>query len=227
VTPNPSPTPSPPPLRCWSEIGVWGNHSCAELRRWTHCHNCPVFSQAGRRLLEQAPPADYIREWTDLLAEERTEEAKERVSLMIFRLADEWLALGSHLFREIAENRVIHRIPHRSNNVLLGLVNIRGGLQLCLSFRELLGIAESGSADTQPEKGQRLAVVEKNGAGWVFPVDELLGIIRLPKDELQNVPVTVAKSSASFTRGIFTWTEKRVGYLDEELVFYHLKRTVL
>ncbi|MHB8520992.1 MAG: chemotaxis protein CheW [Limisphaerales bacterium] len=215
--------------RCWSEIGVWGDRTCPELRGWVHCHNCPVFSRAGRRLFERPPPEDYVQEWTRLLAAERPEEIKEQVSVMVFRLGDEWLALPTQLFREIAENRPIHRIPHRTNKVLLGLVNIRGGLQPCFSLRELLGVPESDEHAAEPwrKNGARLAVVEKAGAGWVFPVDEIAGIQRFPQQDLQNLPVTVAKASASFTKGIFTTQNRRIGQLDDELVFYHLKRTVL
>jgi chemotaxis-related protein WspD len=215
--------------RCWSEIGVWGNHTCPELRRWTHCHNCPVFSQAGRRLFERSPPEDYLQEWTRLLADERSEEIKEQVSVMVFRLGDEWLALATKLFREVAEPSVIHRIPHRSNKVLLGLVNIRGGLQLCISLRELLGIPEvtDNQCASKPGVRGRLAVVEKAGAGWVFPVEEIMGLQRFSAQDLQNLPVTVAKASASFSKGIFICQNRTIGFLDDELVFYHLKRSVL
>ena len=215
--------------RCWSQIGVWGDRTCPELREWIHCHNCPVFAKAGRRLLERPPPGEYVQEWTRLLAEERKQESQAQVSIMVFRLGEEWLALPARLFREISEVRPIHRIPHRPKNVLLGLVNIRGGLQLCCSLRELLGIAEgvpAATASGQPERA-RFAVVEKADASWVFPVNEVAGIHRFPSAEMQTPPVTVTKASASFTKGILILGDRRIGYLDDELVFYHLNRSVL
>lgn len=215
--------------RCWSEIGVWGNHSCPELQAWTHCHNCPVFSQAGRRLFERRPPEDYLEEWTQLVAGERSEEMKTQHSVMVFRLGEEWLALETRRFREVAEKRVIHRIPHRTNKVLLGLANIRGGLQLCVSLRELLGIAESGPGPGRvpPKDAEKMAVLENEGGCWVCLLDEILGIHRFLAEKLQPVPVTVAKAAASFTRGIFQLENKRIGYLDDELLLYHLKRSLL
>jgi chemotaxis-related protein WspD len=231
---NPSVPPFAAPARpgaghCWNEIGVWADHSCPELKSWVHCHNCPVFSREGRTLFDRSAPADYLAEWTRVLAQETVEAGRDLKPIMIFRLGDEWLALSMHFFREIEEKRAVHRIPHRSDHVLLGLVNIRGSLQLCVSVRELLGIAPAAAAPTAKngKSHERLAVVQTANASWVFPVDEVRGVHRFAPADLQNVPVTVAKGSTPFTRGIIAVEDLRVGWLDDELLFFHLRRTVL
>ena len=33
---------------CWNRIGFCGDRSCPELAHVVHCHNCQVFSNAGR-----------------------------------------------------------------------------------------------------------------------------------------------------------------------------------
>ena len=38
---------------CWNKIGVWGNQECPELERVIHCRNCPVYSSAAARLLDE------------------------------------------------------------------------------------------------------------------------------------------------------------------------------
>ena len=227
MTPDPKDTQSV--QHCWNEIGDWGRHSCPELEKWTHCRNCPVYCEAGQGLFQQPPPAEYLQEWTQFLASERAGQLKQETSAMIFRLAEEWLALETDLFREVAEKRTVHRIPHRTNKVLLGLVNLRGGLQLCISLRELLGIAdtEGRKSSLTREARERLVVVERQGVSWVFPVDEIYGIHRFSADESEPVPVTVAKAARSFTKGIITVQDRKVGCLDDELVFYHLQRSVL
>ena len=53
---------------CWNKIGVWGDRSCPELAKVTHCHNCPVFAAAGRQFLDAPSPPDYLDEWTVRLA---------------------------------------------------------------------------------------------------------------------------------------------------------------
>src|SRR4051812_32697640 len=70
---KPKPSPSPLPVLnaeapCWHRIGVWGDRSCPELAKVTHCHNCPVFAAAGRRFLDGPSPPDYLDEWTERLA---------------------------------------------------------------------------------------------------------------------------------------------------------------
>ena len=49
----------------------------------------------------------------------------------------------------------------------------------------------------------------------------------IKEKEIENVPVTVTKSSANYLKGIVHWKGKSVAYLDEELLFYSLKRSAL
>jgi len=58
---------------CWNRIGVEGegDHSCIQLKTVIHCRNCPIYSSAGRGLLEREAPPEYLDEWTDILAKIR------------------------------------------------------------------------------------------------------------------------------------------------------------
>jgi chemotaxis-related protein WspD len=210
---------------CWNRIGVHGDGSCPELRKVVHCHNCPVFAAAGRQLFERQPPADYVEEWTRRLARGEAEAAGETVPLLIFRLAEEWLGLDVRRAVEVAPARPVRRIPHRSDRLLAGLVNIRGELHLCASLYELLGV-EPPAAAAADRTRRRLLVVEHRQRRWVFAVDEVLGVSRLPLPELRPVAVTLARSLSHYTRGVFTLEGKDVGLLDEEQVFEALKRRV-
>ena len=125
---------------CWNKIGVTGDRSCPELLTHVHCRNCPVFATAGQRLFERDSPAGLIAEWTKQLAEPDIVTERGTVSVLIFRVGHEWLAIDTELLVEIAELRPIHTIPGRSNERLVGLVSIRGELELCLSLGGLLGI---------------------------------------------------------------------------------------
>lgn len=66
--------------RCWSDIGVWGDLTCPKLETEIHCHNCSVYSQGGRTLLERLEPEGYTAEWTALLALPRTLGADQQFS---------------------------------------------------------------------------------------------------------------------------------------------------
>jgi chemotaxis-related protein WspD len=214
---------------CWKRIGVWGRETppCPELDRVIHCHNCEVFTQAGRKLLERDLPKEYKDEWTQILVEKKEEELLDSLSVVIFRIQGEWLALPAGLFAEIIDPGLIHSIPHRKNLAVLGVINVHGEIQLCVSLQRLLGLdTETFNGKETQQRYERMMVLSKDGEKWVFPVDEIHGIHHLRPDRLQNVPVTVAKAKSTFTKGIFEWDEKHVAFLDHELLVYTLARSI-
>ena len=220
---------------CWNKIGVTGDRSCPELLKHVHCRNCPVFTSAGQRLFERDLPPGHLAEWTRRLAEPEIVAERGTVSVLIFRVGEEWLAIDIGLLIEIGELRPIHTIPNRSNEVLVGLVSIRGELELCLSLGGLLGIAmqyppniaKSATSDSRHDRvTARLMVVSRAGRRWVFPVDEVEGVSRFTPAELTNVPSTVSGAAASFAKGIFCRDERRIGFLDEVRLFETFERSL-
>ncbi len=292
---------------CWNQIGVTGDGSCPELARFVHCRNCPTYSSAGARLLNRRIPPEYRQEWTRhvsrakapvlpgrltrLDAQSRT---AGRLSVLIFRLGTEWLALPTQALQEVAafatnqskvsgliphagttqdqtldfrpqtldssstlaQRCVIHSLPHRRRSVVLGLVNVRGELVICVSLSRLLNEAHSTASDAiQCESASaRLLVAEWDGNRLVFPVDEVHGVHRVQPDDLKDPPATLtgdnwrtkidataATSHASqealrrgveparvisYVRSVFVWHEKTVGLLDAELLFATLNRNL-
>lgn len=233
---------------CWNVIGVAGDCTCPKLTTFSHCRNCPVYSATGRHLLERSIPENYRSERTQLLAESRTETenkpeifsehsylpynallATETLTVVIFRLQREWLALTYQVFKETTPPSVIHTIPYRSNQILRGLVSIRGELQLCISLTHLLNLE---TADTPPQAlspvvYSRMVVVEKAGSGvWVFAVDELYGVHRCHQDELRDTP-NGTQATHTYTKGLLKWRDRSVSYLNDELLFQTLSKKVM
>ena len=213
---------------CWKHIGVYGDRTCSRLPAAGHCQNCPRYSAMGAALLDREPPGGYAREWAALLAREKEIEARGTISVVILRLGEEWLALSTDIFREVIEVGRVHTIPHRANAALIGLVNVRGEIHLCVSLAALLGHEEPARAveDERRRAYPRMVVVARRGDRWVFPVDEVQGVHRFHPTEIRNVPVTVSNAAATFTRGVFDWEGKSVGHLDEELLFSAFARSV-
>src|ERR1700694_4465211 len=108
---------------CWNKIGVWGNGECPELEKHIHCRNCPVYSATATQMLNGTHPPDYIQEWTNLVARERDLREPIIHSVVIFCIGSEWLALPTKTFKEVAESKPIHSLPHRRNGLVLGIVN--------------------------------------------------------------------------------------------------------
>jgi chemotaxis-related protein WspD len=209
---------------CWNKIGVRGDHSCPELPRVVHCHNCAVFAGAGRRFLDAPSPEGYLEEWTKRLAAPIETASSDLVGVLIFRLAEEWLALSVQALVEVTTPRPVHRVPHRGG-VLAGLVNIRGELALCARLDLILGV-EAGDSVAVSRSGRslgRLLVVERDGERWVFAVDEVDQVRRFESREIVSVPATVGRATARLSRGVFHWQGRAIGLLDDERLFQTLR----
>ncbi len=212
---------------CWDKIGVNGNGSCLELEKYIHCRNCPVYASAGLQLLNRPLPAEYRREWAEHFALPKRASVAGKISMVVFRVGFEWLALPASAFHEIAEHRPIHSLPHRRQRIVLGLANIRGELLICVSLSRLLDLERSAARERRAlTLYDRLAVAKWDGNRFVFPVDEVYGVHRLHAEDLKEPPATVAKFSASLTRGIFEWQGKTAGLLDVETLFSTLNRNL-
>ncbi len=210
-----------PPSRCWQAIGVWGDRTCPELAAVTHCHNCPVFAAAGRRFLDAPSPPGYLDEWTARLAAPEEEAARDVLSVLAFRLADEWLALPVGVLVEVTRPRAAHRVPHRGG-LLAGVINIRGELHLCARLDLLLGVTPTEAPAANP----RLLVARAEKESWVFPVDEVDRVRRVPVAEVTATPPTLARAVARLTRGVLSRDGRSVGLLDEARVFQALRERV-
>jgi chemotaxis-related protein WspD len=217
------PVPVPLVAFCWNRIGVNGDRSCPELPKVTHCRNCPVFATGGNLLFDRPPPAGYADEWADRIARPDAPPAGRTVPVVLFRVAGEWLALDVAFAVEAAPVPVVRRVPHQRDRVLAGLVNIRGELLPAVSLRDLLGAGDGDPATADPAK-RRLLVAERDGVRWAFVADEVFDVRHLPEADLGAVPGTV-KAGATFTRGVFRWDDRAVGYLDPDRLFGALKRS--
>src|SRR5262249_11597316 len=111
---------------------------------------------------------------------------------------------------------------------VVGVVNIRGVIRLCVSLSELLGLEPTDDiGQTTNHNAQAcLVVIARESDHWVMLVDELYGIQRFPRSAVRDAPVTVAKAALRLTRGVIDWQDKGIGYLDDELLFLALRKEV-
>jgi chemotaxis-related protein WspD len=211
---------------CWKTIGIAGDRSCPKLKQYGHCRDCPIFSQQGRVLLNREAPEKYLDEWVSLLAQKREAVNRDVKSAQVFRLMSEWLALPAHCWVEIVGMRPVRHIPHRSNQILMGIVSVRGEIHLCVSLSNLLGI-EKEDGDDSGFRRERFCVVKRDNLSWVFPVNEVHGLVSYSEKDVGAVPSTLAKSYQKFTRELLNLADMKFGLLDETPVFDALSRSVL
>ncbi len=213
-------------IKCWKTKGVYGNLSCKELSEYIHCRNCPQFTKAGRELFNKNfVTNDLLDEWTVKNAIPKTNEQVGDISIVPFRLKDEWFALSTNLL--IGANGVlsVHSLPHRSNNIFEGLVNINGELLCCVSAYEILGLTDKNFKDDS--KGyKRMVIIKKNDDIFVFKVDELLRAERISSDDLKKPPATLTKSKASYTKNVYFKDEIEIGIINDDNFFKILKESL-
>ena len=184
---------------CWNRIGVRGDKSCAELDRHAHCHNCPTYSATAASLLDRDLPGQTDDDWKRDFAAAAPVEQRRTRSAMLVRVGAEWFALPMLALDQVIERRAIHSLPHRRNAALLGLVNVRGQLLICVSLAQLLGVTEDMAAGTS---GQRMVVIRGAGGRVVLPVDEVQHNCRFHDGDLLATPATTRRQLATFTTGL-------------------------
>ena len=201
-------------------------------------------------LLQRRLPADYLFENTQQLAAPLSHlEQAEALSLLIFRLGAEWFALRSGLCQQILLPLSAHRLPHRSNQTLLGVVNVCGQMLMKVSLPSVLQLPaqpreqksrdQTAAASASPgheglAKKQiypRMVVIEKaanDGARetWAFDVDELEGIYSIFCNLLEAPPLGVAMGAAC-TQKMLLWQGRQVNVLNENRLYEALRQRAL
>jgi len=211
---------------CWRRIGVWGDRSCPELVAHTHCGNCPVFSEAGRSLLDRAAPDEYLAEWAEVLRKPPNAH-EETIAALLFRIGPQWLALPTAVVISVTEQRPVHRLPHRAIGVFTGLVNVAGELQLAFDLRALLELPVhaalhlSLSCQVYP----RHILCRRDGQAFAFIADEVYGTAELATAQMQ--PAVASGALAIFAKGKFLYRRRPILLLDDELLTQGIARLSL
>jgi chemotaxis-related protein WspD len=214
------------PDDCWSRIGEKAPHDrrCERLVEIIRCRNCPVFINAGRRLLNRPLNEEYQRQLTEHYGAPTTTAKTKSMKSFVFRVGSEWLGIHSDLIREVVNMGAIHSIPHKSSRIFKGIVNIRGRLELCVSIGGILRIEpDRGDYGRSPE---RLIVISRAGQSMVFPVSEVLGPLRYEKDDIKPLPPSVSGARAVYTKHILISPKREISLLDDVLLFRILTRNL-
>jgi chemotaxis-related protein WspD len=183
-----------------------------------------VYATAARTFFERPAPDGYIDEWTRLLGEPDIPPRSDDVSVLVFRLGREWLALPTRVIVEVTSPRPVHHIPHRSGATLVGMVNLRGQLHLLISLHGLLGADDGDDAGHEPPAaGRRLVVLSQGGQTWVFAAEEVRGVVRYSREQWSAVPSNLANPAYSFSQAVILSEGHSIGLLDDQRVFAALK----
>ncbi|WP_178111197.1 chemotaxis protein CheW [Pseudomonas sp. 8Z] len=209
---------------CWNRIGVFGDKSCPHVERHIHCRNCDVYGAAAIALLDrygnlQDEAAEAQPEVTaDLLGEQR--------SLLIFRLGEQWFAIATRRLAEVMPVSPIHVLPHRTDQGLLGVTNVRGTLVACLSLAAMLGLPSQAAARDNQRVIPRMLILESESGPLVTPVDEVSGTQRIPLARIASAHDEDSRAISRFTTGVLQWQERSITVLDDEALLQHMIRSL-
>ena len=181
--------------------------------------------RGAHALLNRPAPAAYLADWTAHAAAPKALEQRGGRTAVVFRLGAELLAFPASIVKEVVEPRPVHTLPHRRGTAVLGLINVRGELLVCVDLPQALGFEATAAGDAQSKA--RLVVLRRENLTLACPVHEVIGVHRFVDADVQNVPATVAKAASKYSQTVFAWNGKPVGLLDEHLVFLTLKRSLV
>lgn len=195
---------------CWNSIGVRGDKSCPELARHAHCRNCPAYAATAATLLDRDQRGPAGGDWKRDFAAEAPAGQREMRSAILARIGQEWFALPILLLDQVTGHRRIHSLPHRRSPALLGMVNVRGQLLLCVSLAHVLGIADESMNDER----RRMIVIRCAGGRVVVPVDEVQHHCRFHEGEVLPTPATIRKAQAAYVTGLLRVAQGTAALID-------------
>ena len=207
---------------CWNRIGIHGDKSCPLLSEHIHCRNCAVYSAAATHLLDRYALLQEDHEQVSAVVETDV----KTLSLLMFRLGEEWLGLATRSLVEVAPLQTIHSLPHQRSRALLGVANVRGALVACLSLVELLGLDATHNGAAGARVMPRMLIIAARGGPVVVPVDEVDGIHAIDERILEAASQSGVQASAKYTRGVLPFKGRSLRWLDEEQLLSAVTRSL-
>lgn len=204
---------------CWKTIGVRGDSSCPRLAEYVRCLNCPVFADAATLLLDryslQREPGELVYPEAPLAVPSR--------SLVVFRIAGEWLGLATRCLVEVAPSQPVHSVPHQRSRTLMGVANVRGALVPCIALGQLLGIETEQAAAASGRVVPRLLILAAQAGSVVVPVDEVDGIRRFDEHLIE---AGASPQSSRFTTSVLADGPRTLRVLDEQALMVAITRSL-
>lgn len=141
---------------------------------------------------------EILRRRAESLALESTdEEATDQLSLLLFRIADEWYAVSVGDVREIFQEYSVTPIPCVPDFVL-GVVNVRGEI---LSVTDPARMMRIGSIDMDVDVIPPAIVITDGEVATAFVVDEIGDIADVAAGAIEPPVSIIDRSQAEFIAG--------------------------
>ncbi len=147
-------------------------------------------------LIESAE--EVLRRRADSLAREALEEEEsERLVLLLFRLGEEWYAVGVSDVREIFQEYEVTSLPGVPDYVL-GVVNVRGEI---LSVTDPARLMKLGSVEAQGLAQPPAIVIMHGDVVTALVVEEIGDIAEVPSEAIEPPISIIDRAQADYIVG--------------------------
>jgi purine-binding chemotaxis protein CheW len=150
-----------------------------------------------------------------LALESAEEEASDRVSMLLFRIGEEWYAVDVADVREIFQEYKVTPIPC-TPEFILGVTNVRGEILSVTDPAILmsLGRIEGGEDDVAPAA----VVITDHLVATALVVDEIGDIVEVASNSVEPPVASIDRTQAEFVAGTLFVDGLMVGLLNVERI---------
>jgi purine-binding chemotaxis protein CheW len=149
-----------------------------------------------------------------LALESVDEEVSDRLSILLFRIGEEWYAIDVADVREIFQEYVVTPIPC-TPEFILGVTNVRGEILSVTDPAMLMALGRiAGVGGVQPP----VVVVTNRTVTTALVVDEIGDIVEVPKSALEPPVSIIDRAQVEFVAGSVFVDGSMVGLLNVERV---------
>ncbi|MBF4509856.1 MAG: purine-binding chemotaxis protein CheW [Aeromicrobium sp.] len=151
-------------------------------------------------MLQAQHMREVLKERAESLAQVGEEaSAVETVGLLLFRLGEEWYAVGIDRVREILNEYEVTRIP-RVPDFILGVINVRGEIVSVTDIATLMRVPSRTEVDLDGVLPSAVIVANESCVSAIV-VDEIGDIVDVPVDSLEPPLSTLDKTQGEYIAG--------------------------
>lgn len=152
-------------------------------------HESHALSETSEEVLERRAVSLSLRE--------ADEETTDHLSLLLFRIGEEWYAVSVEAVREIFQEYEVTAIPCVPD-FILGVVNVRGEILSVTDPARIMHIGEI--AETDGLKPPAI-VIANDEVATALVVDEIGDITDVPNDSIEPPVSIIDRVQAEFIEG--------------------------
>lgn len=140
--------------------------------------------------------------------------SKVLVQLIVFKAGKEEFAVPIDAVREIIKNTTITPIPNAPHHVV-GIINVRGDIVTTVDIKAQFSLDDS-EENTSPK---HVIVTSEAGDLYGLLVDEVIEVLRVPKEEIKPPPSLVLKTHQKYVSAVISHERRLIILIDISKIF--------